>query len=127
MKKLFAILLALGIILSLAGCSERVNDGGDMTPDISEPSQITDGNDMLSSTTDDKAAISKEEAIDIALKHAGLKEDEVTRLTANLDYEDDLGEPEKQWDVDFYKGNIEYSYDIDAKTGKVIKSEKDLD
>ena len=67
--------------------------------------------------------ITKEEAIAIALKDAGLTEDQVTRLHAEFDYDD--GRPE--YDVDFRQGGFEYDYEIHAETGKILSRDKDRD
>ncbi|HOR13843.1 MAG TPA: PepSY domain-containing protein [Clostridia bacterium] len=59
----------------------------------------------------------------IALEHAGFSKDEVTRLSAKLDYDDG------KWgyDVKYYVGRIEYSYEIDAVSGKVLSYEAEQD
>ena len=67
--------------------------------------------------------ITAEEAKKIALKHAGVKESEVTRLKAEKDRDDGV----VKYDVEFEKGRMEYDYEIHAETGKVLKAEKDYD
>lgn len=67
--------------------------------------------------------ITKEEAIDIALKDAGFTKDQVTRLRAEFDYDD--GRPE--YEVDFHQDRYEYDYEIHAESGKILSKDKDLD
>ena len=67
--------------------------------------------------------ISKDEAKSIALDHAGLSENDITRLRVDLDYDD--GVPE--YEVDFRYGGYEYDYDIHAETGKIRSWDKDWD
>lgn len=67
--------------------------------------------------------ISKEEAKNVALNHAGLSAADVTRLRAEFDY--DHGVPE--FEVDFRVGNWEYDYEIHAETGEIIKWNKERD
>ena len=67
--------------------------------------------------------IAKEEAIDIALKDAGLTKDQVKALRAEFDYDD--GRPE--YDVEFRQGNYEYDYEIHAESGKILSREKEWD
>ncbi|WP_458407311.1 stalk domain-containing protein [Anaerotignum sp.] len=67
--------------------------------------------------------ITAEEAKKIALKHAGLKESEVTRLRAEKDRDDGR----VKYDVEFQKDRMEYDYEIDAETGKILKAEKEYD
>ncbi|SKC45335.1 Uncharacterized membrane protein YkoI [[Eubacterium] yurii] len=63
--------------------------------------------------------IGVEKAKAIALKDA--KVSDVTFVKVKLDTEDGV----KVYDVEFYKGNVEYDYEIDAITGQI--REKDLD
>ena len=63
--------------------------------------------------------IGVEKAKSIALRDAGVSG--VTFVKAKLDYDDGV----RVYDVEFYKGNVEYDYEIDAVTGKI--REKDLD
>jgi len=67
--------------------------------------------------------ISKEEAKTVALTHAGVSAADVTRLTAEFDYDD--GRPE--YDVEFHHGGYEYSYEIHAETGAILSRDKDLE
>ena len=67
--------------------------------------------------------ISKEEAKTVALTHAGVSAAEVTRLTAEFDYDD--GRPE--YDVEFHHGGYEYDYEIHAETGKILRWNKEWD
>ena len=69
------------------------------------------------------AKVTADEAKAIALKHAGLKEKDVTRLQVEYDGDDRV----KHYDVEFQQGKYEYSYEINAETGKIIQSEKELD
>ena len=67
--------------------------------------------------------ITAEEAKKIALKHAGLKEGQVTRLRAEKDRDDGI----VKYDVEFQKDRMEYEYEIHAETGKILKAEKEYD
>ena len=67
--------------------------------------------------------LSKTEARDIALKHAGFKASEVRELEVELDRDDGT----VHYDVDFEKDGYDYDYEIDAKTGKILKSRKERD
>lgn len=67
--------------------------------------------------------ISAEKAKALALEHAGLKSAEVVFEKTELDEDDGIWE----YDVEFRKGNIEYEYEIDAKSGKILKAERDID
>ncbi len=71
----------------------------------------------------DTKYISKDEAINKALSHAGLKKSGVTELEAELDKENG----KVVYSVEFKSGKYEYDYEINAETGKILKSEKELD
>ena len=64
-----------------------------------------------------------EEAKAIALKHAGLTESQVSRLKAEKDRDDGV----VKYEVEFEKDRVEYDYEINAETGKILKAEKDYD
>ena len=64
-----------------------------------------------------------EKAKEIALAHAGLSQDKVSFVKAELDYEDGI----KVYDTEFYSGNVEYDYDIDASSGAIVSSSSEID
>lgn len=63
--------------------------------------------------------IGRNAAVQIALKDAGLERSQVYDL--DVDYEHGY------YEVDFESGRGEYSYRIDAGTGKILKFKKDWD
>lgn len=65
--------------------------------------------------------ITKDEAINKALSHAGLKKSQVSRLKAELDKDDGV----TLYEVDFETAEWEFEYEINANTGKIRKAEKD--
>lgn len=67
--------------------------------------------------------LTADQAKEIALKHAGLTAEQVTRLKAEFDYDD--GVPEYQ--VEFRHNGWEYDYEIHAQTGKILDWDKEFD
>ena len=67
--------------------------------------------------------ISVERAKEIALADAGVKAADAVFLRAQLDWDDGRAE----YEVEFYSGNVEYDYDIDAVTGAIRSSDRDLE
>ncbi|MBE6946191.1 MAG: hypothetical protein E7459_08905 [Ruminococcaceae bacterium] len=65
--------------------------------------------------------LTPEQAEDIALTHAGLTREQVSRL--HTEYEIDNRIPE--YDVSFHQGNLEYEYEIHAETGEILSYERD--
>lgn len=67
--------------------------------------------------------ISAERAKEIALADAGIQAADAVFLRAQLDWDDGRAE----YEVEFYSGNVEYDYDIDAVTGAIRSSDRDLE
>ena len=67
--------------------------------------------------------ISSEQAKEAALSHAGLTAQDIQFIKADFDFDDGRAE----YEIEFYYGMAEYSYSIDAVTGKIIGFEKDMD
>ena len=67
--------------------------------------------------------IGSEKAQQIALENAGLSADSVTFIRTKLDYDDGRAE----YEVEFYQGNVEYDYDIDAVSGTILSYDHDAE
>lgn len=68
--------------------------------------------------------LTKDEALGKALHHVNLKKDDVDFVKkVELDYEDGR----KVYEIEFYKGGVEYEFDVDAETGAIVDFEKDYD
>ncbi len=67
--------------------------------------------------------ITAQEAKAIALAHAGLTENQVRGLRAELDLDDGVAE----YEVEFTAGGYEYDYEIDTASGKIRFWDKELD
>jgi len=83
-------------------------------PTNSEPTTNAPVNETL---------IGKDKAKNIALKHAGVPANEVRGYSCEYDIDDGL----KVYDIEFEHKGFEYSYEINAVTGKIIDSEKEAD
>ena len=64
------------------------------------------------------AFISKEQVKEIVIKDTQLSEDDISFKEIDLDLEEET----KKYDVEFYYNRVEYNYEIEAKTGKIIYS-----
>lgn len=73
--------------------------------------------------TTSEAKISKSKAKSTALSHAGVKESEISRYEVELEKDDGIW----KYEISFNVGRTEYDYTINAETGKIIESEKDID
>lgn len=131
MKRKIPILIALAVLTVVAiltACSprqadqqlDRIEDAVENRLDAAETAIKNTLQDAVS-TQGQTTALTEEEAKNIALEHAGLKGQQVSRLRTK--YEIDDGVP--QYDVEFYHDGSEYNYEIHAETGKIISFDKD--
>lgn len=67
--------------------------------------------------------IGADKAKEIALNHAGVAASNAVFLNAKLDYDDGR----RVYDVEFYSGNKEYDYEIDAADGSIISFDYDVE
>ncbi len=73
--------------------------------------------------TPETGEIGREKAKNIALSHAGVSASNAREMEVELDTEKGV----KVYEVSFESAGIEYDYEIDASTGKIIKAEKERD
>lgn len=135
MKKLITLVLAVILITSLAACGEDKDTTSSNMSSGGVISRIEDGvssfidrvesgiSSMTSMMTQSDSVISKEDALDIALKDAGVTKDSISEYESELDRE--LGV--LVYDIEFKSQGTEYSYEIHAENGTILdkKSEKD--
>ena len=95
MKKLLALIFTVIFVFTLSACNRQSS--------ASEPK------------------LTAEEALNIALKQAGVTEESITGLQNHLERDDDI----LVYEIDFESGNMEYSYDINAETGAVVERDHD--
>ena len=132
MKKISTILLSLFLLLALSACTNNNQGKNDNTKENGNvASNAVDNNTVTNNTTGNEDTnnnadnsngyISRERAIEIALSHAGLSQDAVYDLEAELDKERNI----VLWEVDFDTRELEYSYDINATTEEIVKVDKE--
>ena len=117
MKKRFLSLLLVTMLVSMimTGCrmGQAVQSVGKAAEQGAEA--------VVDALTQTKPVLTPEEAKQIALKHAGLMEDQVVGLHAQ--YEIEHGTP--IYDVEFHHSTWEYDYEIHADTGEILSFSKD--
>ena len=65
--------------------------------------------------------LGEEEALALALKHAGIQADQAEKVRAEADWEDGRA----VYEVEFVADGYEYEYEVDAYTGEIVKSERE--
>ena len=73
--------------------------------------------------TGSSAVIGEAKAKEIALNHAGLSANQVSFVQTKLDWENGR----QVYEVEFYSGNKEYYYEIDASAGTVLSYDFDIE
>ena len=71
----------------------------------------------------DKAYIGEAEAKKIAFAHANVSEQDINFYKVEMDVERGV----MVYELDFTSGGYEYEYDIDARTGDIVKNKKEVD
>lgn len=127
-RTLISILCITSLIFLLSGCGSQAGTSGQDSTEVRPKESVTaEAATQAAAAGDTKAdnssLISEEEAKAIALKDAGIKESEVTNIRVKLEKDDGV----QEYEVDFYAGNKEYDYDINASTGEIISKDMDID
>ena len=84
---------------------------------------LTTQDQYIASTPDASNYITAEQAKSAALKHAGVNASDAIFVKAGLDWDDG----KVHYEVEFYAGNTEYDYDIDAVSGAVLSYDREWD
>lgn len=84
---------------------------------------VTTGASSTAPSTPAGSYITEQSAKDAALKHAGVSASKATFLKAKLERDDGR----MVYDVEFYSGQTEYDYEIDALTGAVLSFDHDFE
>ena len=71
-------------------------------------------------TASDKAYIGKDAALRAAYAHAGVTAAQVAGVQTEFDSEDGV----MVYEIEFWVGSAEYDYDVNARTGDIVKSER---
>ena len=131
MKTTVALLLAM-IMLTLVGCQPTEVASESQKPLAENHASVSAGEeknpdktpaaDTPNTNTENTQEISREDAEKIALDHAGLTADAVTRLHTEYD-RDRIN----HYEVEFHYERYEYSYEIHAETGEILDFEKEVD
>ncbi len=132
MKKYFVLLTALMTVLTLTACTAAADSAmpaayaapaASKAPVQEEPAPDAAAAPQPVEAAPAKDVLSPEAAQAAALAHAGLTADEVTYVRTHLDHDDGR----KEYEIEFYCGDREYDYDIDALTGAIRSFDSELE
>ena len=105
-----------------AGTTENGNAAG-MTESTTETEAAASKTATETGNSGTEARISEDEAKEIVLKDAGVSEKDISGIRIKLEKDDGIW----QYEVDFYAGDKEYDYNIDADTGKILSKDMEID
>ncbi|MDO4846329.1 MAG: PepSY domain-containing protein, partial [Oscillospiraceae bacterium] len=86
-------------------------------------SNSTQGSSTQATTQTTTTQITSENAKQVALNHAGVKSGDIVGFRSELDRDDGV----TIYELTFRAGGYEYDYEINASTGAILKSDKELD
>ena len=141
MKRKLTTILAILLVMIMAGCaalakeSDQKHETPQQTTSVLEettqptetkaaetkPAQTQPAETKPTQTTQTKKTLAQ--AKKIALDHAGVKQADARDLEAELDWENG----KEIYEVSFEAGGYDYDYEIDAYSGKILRSEKERD
>ena len=76
----------------------------------------------MANTNASAGGITKGQALEKALEHSGVAKADISYIQLKPDVEEGM----KQFDVEFYVGMMEYSFEVDARTGQVVDFDSDV-
>ncbi|PQM74354.1 PepSY domain-containing protein [Corynebacterium sp. J010B-136] len=128
-----AVAGAIAAVLAAVGISTTATAASEPTPQVASSSDAVEqavkqaapkANNTAGKSTNKSQTISRQHALDISYKHAGITASRVTEYDdVELDWDD--GRP--TWESEYNTGWVEHEFDIDARTGKVLDYERDTD
>ena len=80
-------------------------------------------NTNTNTNTNTGSYIGEAKAKEIALNHAGISASQATFVRSQFEYDDGRA----VYDVDFWSGNKEYDYEIDAQSGAIVSYDFDIE
>lgn len=109
-------LVLCAVFFLFGGCSEQIDRAEEMVEKGMET--VRGAAEIIGErmNTNSRELISKERAEEIAINHAGLTSEQVSGLRSEYDFEDNV----PMYDVEFYYGQTEYDYKINAENGEVV-------
>ena len=112
-----------GIATSVAVENTTVSATSAAQPATTQPAATVAPAATTVQTNNTSADIGIEKAKEIAMSHAGVSAGSVSFVKAKLDHEDGV----KVYDIEFYSGNVEYDYEINAATGAIVSFDQDIE
>ena len=131
--KMAKFMSVVTIALLLAGCGAKseetpIPDDSEVQSEEAVSEKAESASSGVASVSEaepsvDESLISENEAKSIALKDAGITEGQTSGIRVKLERDDGV----QQYEVEFYAGDKEYDYEIDAVTGNILNKDMDIE
>ncbi len=131
--KMAKFMSVVTIALLLAGCGAKseetpIPDDSEVQSEEAVSEKAESASSGVASVSEaepsvDESLIPENEAKSIALKDAGITEDQTSGIRVKLERDDGV----QQYEVEFYAGDKEYDYEIDAVTGNILNKDMDIE
>lgn len=123
-KAVVAVCSALVILimssLIMSACTNAGTNNGEMEPPATQAPQ--DANENTGTYQNQSAnIISSDDAKSVSLAHAGIAAENAVMYKSKLDRDDG----KRVYEIEFYAGEYEYDYEIDAQSGEILKFDKE--
>lgn len=119
-----AVLASL-MVVALVSCvpNNQNYQGNNANGNNNSTYQSNNSNGNNNSTSQGNNYIDEQKAKSIALEHAKLNEQDVTfvKVQKDMDYN------RQKYEIEFWKDNKEYDYEIDATTGEILSYDYDIE
>ncbi len=126
-RTILPVLLAICVMLTLSACVNDPPTGEQPSTSVSTATTTAVTAETTTTVTPSSTNVIKtitpEQAKTIALQHAKLASATVRRVDAERDLERGV----LVYEVEFDHNGYEYSYDIHAETGEILRHEKEID
>lgn len=122
-KKISILCLSIVFMLALVGCGSQSTPDTNTTETQTEATTTTQEQiEPTNSTLNDKeGAINEEKALEIALNSEGISPNSISYSSVHKEIDNGI----EIYDVDFAHKDFEYSFDIDATSGKIIEKDRE--
>lgn len=127
--KTVKIIGAVTLALLLAGCGSGTEEAPPTDNSAVQSEETVPAQEEATASISeeessaDQNPIPEEEAKGIALKDAGLTEGQISGIRIRLEKDDGI----QQYEVEFYAGDKEYDYEIDAVSGNILSKDMDIE
>jgi uncharacterized membrane protein YkoI len=122
MKKSIALILLFVCFMAMSACTTSTTVVTD-APTTTDTGAVSSNAPVTSDNAGDTAGITEDEAKQIAFDDAQVAAEDVLYQWIKLDFEDGR----QVYEVEFYAGNTEYDYEIDANNGTIISYDHELE